>query len=70
MEMSRRALMGATAASAVLLAACQPRAASGDLNTILDGLVTGYLRESPEYATSLAVSEEQAGGRYINRLGD
>lgn len=70
MEMSRRSLMGATAASAVLLAACQPRAASGDLNTILDGLVTGYLRESPEYATSLAVSEEQAGGRYINRLGD
>ncbi|MEZ5956901.1 MAG: DUF885 family protein [Hyphomonadaceae bacterium] len=70
MEMSRRALMGATAASAVMLAACQPRAASGSLNTILDGLVTSFLRESPEYATSLAVSEEQAGGRYINRLGD
>ena len=70
MEMSRRALMGATAASAVMLAACQPRAASGDLNTILDEMVTAYLRESPEYATSLAVSEEQAGGRYINRLGD
>jgi len=62
--------MGATAASAVMLAACQPRAESGDLNTILDGLVTNFLRESPEFATSLAVSEEQAGGRYINRLGD
>ena len=70
MEMSRRAMMGATAASAVMLAACQPRAASGDLNAILDEMVTAYLRESPEYATSLAVSEEQAGGRYINRLGD
>jgi uncharacterized protein (DUF885 family) len=53
-----------------MLAACQPRAASGDLNTILDGLVTEFLRESPEFATSLAVSEEQAGGRYINRLSD
>ncbi len=69
MEMSRRSLLSATAAG-VVLAACQPRASSGDLNTILDALVTDSLRESPEFATSLSVSEEQAGGRYIDRLGD
>ncbi|MEZ5960395.1 MAG: DUF885 family protein [Hyphomonadaceae bacterium] len=61
--------MSATAAS-VMLAACQPRASAGDLTTILDTLVTDILRESPEFATSLSVSEEQAGGRYIDRLGD
>ena len=71
MDMSRRALLGATAAS-VLLAACNRTTAngSGDLNGILDRLCVDFLRESPEYATSLAVSEEQAGGRYIDRLSD
>jgi uncharacterized protein (DUF885 family) len=69
MEMSRRSLLSVTAAGLVL-AACQPRASGGNLNTILDTLVTDILRESPEFATSLSVSEEQAGGRYIDRLGD
>ncbi len=69
MEMSRRSLMSATAAG-VVLAACSRPASAGSLNTVLDQLVTDFLRESPEYATSLAVSEEQAGGRYIDRLGD
>lgn len=69
MELSRRSLLSVTAAGLVL-AACQPRASGGDLNTILDTLVTDILRESPEFATSLSVSEEQAGGRYIDRLGD
>jgi uncharacterized protein (DUF885 family) len=69
MEMSRRSLLSVTAAG-VVLAACQPRASGGDLNAILDTLVTDILRESPEFATSLSVSEEQAGGRYIDRLGD
>jgi uncharacterized protein (DUF885 family) len=69
MEMSRRSLLSVTAAG-VVLAACQPRASTGDLNAILDTLVTDILRESPEFATSLSVSEEQAGGRYIDRLGD
>lgn len=69
MEMSRRSLLGATAAGLVL-AACARPASAGDLNSILDTLVTDILRESPEFATSLSVSEEQAGGRYIDRLGD
>jgi uncharacterized protein (DUF885 family) len=70
MDMSRRALLGATAAS-VVLAACNRTASSGgDLNTILNRLSTDFLREAPEYSTSLAVSEEQAGGRYIDRLSD
>ncbi|MGD9981165.1 MAG: DUF885 family protein, partial [Hyphomonadaceae bacterium] len=69
MDLSRRSLLGATAAGLVL-AACARPAADGDLNAILDQLSTDFLRESPEYSTSLSVSEEQAGGRYIDRLGD
>ena len=69
MEMSRRSLLSVTAAG-VVLAACSRPAASGDLNTILDTLSTDILRELPEYSTSLSISEEQAGGRYIDRLSD
>jgi uncharacterized protein (DUF885 family) len=69
MELSRRSLLGATAAG-VVLAACQRSSSSADLTAILDQLSTDFLRESPEFATSLSVSEEQAGGRYIDRLGD
>jgi uncharacterized protein (DUF885 family) len=69
MELSRRSLLGASAAGLVL-AACARPAADGDLNAILDQLATDFLRESPEFATSLSVSEEQAGGRYIDRLSD
>ncbi|MGE0741213.1 MAG: DUF885 family protein [Hyphomonadaceae bacterium] len=69
MDFSRRALLGATAAG-VMLAACGRQATSGDLNAILEGLTTNILREIPEVCTSLAISEEQAGGRYIDRLSD
>jgi uncharacterized protein (DUF885 family) len=69
MELSRRSLLGASAAGLVLSACARP-AADGDLNAILDQLATDFLRESPEFATSLSVSEEQAGGRYIDRLSD
>ena len=71
MDISRRALLGATTAS-IVLAACTRTAASGDteLNALLDRISTEFLREAPEYATALAVSEEQAGGRYIDRLSD
>jgi len=56
----------------VVLAACTRQAGSGDteLNALLDRISTEFLREAPEYATALAVSEEQAGGRYIDRLSD
>ncbi|MGQ0531277.1 MAG: DUF885 domain-containing protein [Caulobacteraceae bacterium] len=69
MELSRRSLLSATAAG-VVLAACARPTSGGDLNAILDQLATDFLRESPEFATSLSVSEEQAGGRYIDRLSD
>ena len=36
----------------------------------LDEAATEILRESPERCTALGVSEERAGGRYIDRLGD
>lgn len=69
MYISRRTLLGATTAS-VVLAACTRTTPGGELSAILDRLCVDFLRESPEYATSLAVSEEQAGGRYIDRLSD
>ena len=69
MNMTRRALLGASAAGMALIAAgCQTN--NADLHAILDQAVIDFLRESPEYATSLAVSEEQAGGPYLNRLAD
>ena len=37
---------------------------------LLTRLSTDILRESPEYATALAVSEEQAGGSFNDRLSD
>ncbi len=72
---TRRDFLGATAAGAAILAAgCTqtPAAGSGDakLNEVLDRISTEYLHESPEYATSLAVPEAKAGGRYIDRLSD
>ena len=42
----------------------------GELGAILDRLSANILRESPETATTLAVSEAQAGGRYVDRLSD
>jgi uncharacterized protein (DUF885 family) len=69
MELSRRSLLGASAAGLVL-AACSRPVGSGDLNGILDQLSTDILRELPEFSTSLSISEEQAGGRYIDRLSD
>ena len=69
MYMSRRALLGATTASLVL-AACTRTTPGGELSAILDRASVDFLRESPEFATSLAISEEQAGGRYMDRLSD
>ncbi len=66
---TRRAVLGAGAAGLALLSGCQ-----GDqgarLSVILDRVSTEILQESPERCTSLGVSAEQAGGRYIDRLGD
>ena len=45
-------------------------AAAAALTSALDHLTTAQLREDPELATSLGVSEELAGGKYSNRLSD
>ncbi|MEQ1618840.1 MAG: DUF885 family protein [Terricaulis sp.] len=82
-QISRRTLISAGAASA-LLAGCAsapsaspvaaapppPLSASEALAQRLELLATEILRESPERCTSLGVSEARAGGRYIDRLSD
>ncbi|MBL8530581.1 MAG: DUF885 domain-containing protein [Hyphomonadaceae bacterium] len=71
---TRRALLGAGAAGAALLATgCQsqsPEQLSAQLAALLDRTATEILRQSPEFATALAVSEERAGGRFVDRLSD
>jgi uncharacterized protein (DUF885 family) len=71
MIITRRAALATTAAS-LTLAALHGRAlgAPSDLDQLLDRIATDILKEAPEYATSLAVSEERAGGRYIDRVSD
>lgn len=68
MDISRRSMLAASAAG-VILAACS-RPAGPELSALLDRISTDFLRESPEGCTSLAISEEQAGGRYMDRLSD
>lgn len=73
MLMTRRALMGATAAGVALAAAgCNQTSgnASAQLTALLDQLSIDILKESPEACTGLGVSEAQAGGRYIDKLDD
>jgi uncharacterized protein (DUF885 family) len=73
MLITRRALMGATAAGVALTAAgCGQNTgdASARLTAVLDQLCIDILRESPEYATTLGVTEAQAGGRFVDKLSD
>ena len=82
MQLSRRAVLGAGAAAAAVLSGCAtsatpaaapaaPALTEGQrLAALLDRVSTQMLRESPERATALGISEERAGGRYIDRLGD
>lgn len=80
MHTTRRALLGAGAAGLALLGGCAtsapvaetpaPQTEGQRLAALLDRVSTQILRESPERATSLGVSEQVAGGRYIDRLGD
>ncbi len=72
MLMNRRTLLGATAVGVAMAAGCTPNAGNGSaqLNDILNRLSTDILKEAPEFASTLGVSEEQAGGRYIDRLTD
>lgn len=73
MHTTRRALLGGTAAGLLLAAGGCARSGAGgstEFHALLDRLVTDVLRDAPEYATMLSVPEEQAGGRYIDRLSD
>ncbi len=68
---TRRMVLGATAAGLALLSGCARGGQAGQqLSTVLDRIVTDILKEAPEYATSLAVTEERAGGRFIDKLSD
>lgn len=70
---TRRAVLGAGAAGAAVLASgCQPNAeqASANLAALLDRTATEFLRQSPEFSSSLGVDEARAGGRFIDRLTD
>ncbi len=68
---TRRMVLGATAAGVALLSGCARGGQAGEqLSTVLDRIVTDVLKESPEYATSLAVTEERAGGRFVDKLSD
>jgi uncharacterized protein (DUF885 family) len=73
MNTTRRAVLGAGAAGVALLASgCQQPAGdqAAQLTAILDRVSIEILRESPERCTRLGVSEEQAGGRYVDKLSD
>ena len=76
MDTTRRAVLTASAAGlAILASGCNQAghtAGAGDaqLNTLLDRISTQFLHDAPEFATSLAVSEQRAGGRFKDRLSD
>ncbi|HYD89544.1 MAG TPA: DUF885 family protein [Vitreimonas sp.] len=80
MHISRRALLGAGAAGAAVLAGCATGAApeapaaaptaSEQLTATLDRTVAAILRESPERCTALGLTEERAGYRFIDKLSD
>ncbi len=73
-------LLAGVGASAVLtgLSACSPKpkaaapeiAADPAFEALLAEIAVDAVRDVPEAATSLGLSEEQAGGRYKDRLGD
>ncbi|MCL4714322.1 MAG: DUF885 family protein [Hyphomonadaceae bacterium] len=78
MQISRRALLGAGAAGAAVLAGCAtgaqtqapPQTASEQLAATLDRTVAAILRQSPERCTALGLTEERAGYRFIDKLSD
>ncbi|MBL8535816.1 MAG: DUF885 family protein [Hyphomonadaceae bacterium] len=71
---SRRSLL-AGAAGAALTSACAstvepPTDAAARMNAILDRRVAESLRRSPERCTSLGLTEERAGYRFIDKMSD
>ena len=79
MQLSRRVLLGAGAASAAVLTGCASDGATGAsgapdpsarMNEVLDRSVANSLRRSPERCTSLGLTEERAGYRFIDKVSD
>lgn len=71
MHLTRRAALGAGAATLALAATgCARQDPSAALTALLNRVSMEILRESPERCTGLGVTEEQAGGRFIDRMGD
>ncbi len=78
MQFSRRAVLGAGAAGAAVLAGCASDGAttpvqadpSARLNDVLDRAVAATLRRSPERCTSLGLTEERAGYKFIDKVSD
>jgi uncharacterized protein (DUF885 family) len=76
--MLRKLVLATALVFASTLAACSQREAPAEaqsdpgqaLTASLDAMVASLLREAPEYSTTLAVSEQIAGGKYSHRLGD
>ena len=79
---TRRALLGAGAAGLAILSGCAtapaaspeapaaPADPGAQLNAVLDRTVAAMLRESPERCTSLGLTEDRAGYRFVDKLGD
>lgn len=75
MRINRRELMAGTSATLAVAAAggfagCAAPTEAPSLASVLDTLATSILRDSPEFATSLAASEDRAGGPYLDRWSD
>jgi uncharacterized protein (DUF885 family) len=70
MTMNRREALAVGAAALFAAHPALAQDASGRLKTVFDGIVAGYLKESPETCTSLAIPEAMAGGKYQDKLGD
>ena len=74
---TRRGVLAGGAATLALVAGCGPTgtgarssAANAQLGAAMDRIATNFLKLSPETCTSLAVTEAQAGGRYMDKLSD
>jgi uncharacterized protein (DUF885 family) len=73
MALKGGAAMGSLAlggAGLSVLSGCGGSGASAALTAVLDGMVTDILKRSPEQATSLAASEQLAGGPFMGRVTD
>jgi uncharacterized protein (DUF885 family) len=75
---TRRGVLAGGAATLALVPGCGPKGANqgassannAQLGASMDQIATDFLKLSPETCTSLAVTEAQAGGRFMDRLSD